>query len=71
MRQVLLAGAVLAAAGLVAMTAARAQMAYEPGGPVKKGAMCQVTTGGDGYYGYWRECPAPARVVHMRKKAKS
>jgi Spy/CpxP family protein refolding chaperone len=71
MRQVLFAGAALAAAGLVAMTSANAQMAYEAGGPVKKGAMCQVNTGGDGYYGYWRECPAPAKVAHVKKKAKS
>lgn len=75
MRQVLLAGAALAVTGFVAMTSAHAQMAYESGGPVQKGAMCQVTTGGDGYYGYWRACPAPAKfvhkVVHVRKKAKS
>ncbi|MGE0064102.1 MAG: hypothetical protein AB7T86_18745 [Xanthobacteraceae bacterium] len=69
MRQVLLAGAAFAVAGFVAVAPAHAAgMAYEMGGPVKNGKMCQVTTGGDGYYGYWRACPAPAKVAHMKKK---
>jgi hypothetical protein len=72
MRQVLLAGAAIAAAGLISLASAHAAgMAYEMGGPVKNGKMCQVTTGGDAYYGYWRACPAPTKVVHVRKKAKS
>jgi hypothetical protein len=72
MRHVLLAGAALAVAGFIAAAPANAQMAYEMGGPVKKGTMCQVTTGGDAYYGYWRACPAPAKVARVgKKKAKS
>lgn len=45
-------------------------MLYYQGGPVVNGAMCQVTTDGDGRYGYWTPCPTPAKHVHMAKRTK-
>lgn len=72
MRHALIAAAVIAVCGLFASVPASAQQAYYAGGPTQQGTMCQVSTGGDSYYGYWRPCPQPATVtrVTMKKKKK-
>jgi hypothetical protein len=70
MRHLLIAAAALAVGGLLASTAARADMAYYQGGPVAQGGMCQLSTDGDGRYGYWAPCPAaPARTARVAERA--
>ena len=56
MRHLLIAAAALAVGGLLASTAARAEMLYYPGGPERSGNMCQISTDGDKNYGFWAPC---------------
>jgi hypothetical protein len=68
MRKVLTAVAAIAASAFFASSAVQAQT-YYAGGPVQQGNMCQVSTGGDQYYGYWRPCPQPTVTkVTLKKK---
>ncbi len=70
MRQLFIAAAALAVGGLLASTAARAEMLYYPGGPERAGTMCQISTDGDKLYGYWAPCPAaPARAAQTGERA--
>jgi hypothetical protein len=69
MRNILLAGAALAAVGLSAPTFA--QTVYEAGGPKRVGNMCQVITDdqGNGSFGYMAPCPdQPGPAVVRAKK---
>lgn len=71
MRHALIAVAALAVGGFLASSAARAEMLFYAGGPVKQGTLCQFNTdmSGDQKYGYWGPCPAqarPARVAGRR-----
>jgi hypothetical protein len=68
MRYFLTAAAALAACGLIASTAARAETPFVPGGPVKVGDMCKVTTDamGNDSFGYYEPCPQ--QVVRVSKR---
>jgi hypothetical protein len=53
-----------AAVAIGAMSAAAvAEPFHTPGGPIREGNMCWVTTHSDLGYGYWKNCP-PEHVVH-------
>lgn len=68
MRNILLAGAALAAVGLSAPTFA--QTVYEPGGPTRVGNMCQVVTDDQGNrsFGYMAPCPEQPAPAAVRSK---
>lgn len=70
MRYVLMAAAALAVSGFIALTPARAQM-HEVGGPIQSGNMCWISMDGiGGVFGYWKECPGPAKAAKKMKKKK-
>ena len=72
MRQLVILAAALAVGGLFAATAARADLLYYPGGPVKQGNMCQISTDPELNYGYWAPCPGePVKVAKRTKQMKS
>jgi hypothetical protein len=68
MRYLLIAASALAVCGVLASTSAKADMLYYPGGPVKQGNMCQISTDSEKFYGYWSPCPKPAKVAKINKK---
>jgi hypothetical protein len=70
MRYALTVAAALAVGGLLASTAAQAELLYYPGGPVKQGNMCQRSTQGDDQFGYWAPCPEPAKPAKVAKRTK-
>ncbi len=78
MRHVLIAAAALTAGAFLAATAAKAQVAYQAGGPVKIGNMCKVSTDINpevdnyGYYGpcgYRAAAQAPGAAIPHAAKA--
>lgn len=74
MRHLLIATAALAVGGLLASTAARADLAYQAGGPIKQGEMCQVNAdpGNNDGFGYWAPCPnQPVQTAKRAKKTRS
>ena len=72
MRNFLATVAAIAVCGLVTVTAARADATHDLGGPVRNGNMCWVgTDGANGVFGYWNNCPKPAKTAHHAKKMKS
>jgi hypothetical protein len=70
MRHLIAAVAAIAAAGMIASTAVRAEPLFEPGGPAKIGKMCVVNTdeNGNASFGYLAGCPNEA--VHAAKRTK-
>jgi phosphatidylethanolamine-binding protein (PEBP) family uncharacterized protein len=74
MRHILTAVAAIAACGLIATTAARAEQ-FQAGGPTKIGKMCLVNTSemDAGNFGYVAPCPPAkqAKAVKSRKKKSS
>jgi len=75
MRHFLTAAAAIAACGLIAATAARAEPAFEAGGPIRVGNMCSVSTddANNGSFGYKTLCPQTqqAKAVKRHKKSRS
>ena len=70
MRHLLIAAAALAVGGLVASTVARAEVLFYPGGPNRVGAVCQIQTDGENFYGYVAPCPAaPAKAKRAAMRA--
>lgn len=74
MRVVIVAAAAIAACGLLASTAVRADPMFEPGGPTKVGGMCKMMTNqaGGPEYGYYAACPdEPMHYAKRTKRMKS
>ncbi len=71
MRQILTAVAAIAVSGLIATTAARAEPAFEAGGPIKVGSWCSVSTSDidNGNFGYMKPC-APTQQAKAAKPRK-
>ena len=74
MRHLITAVAAIAIGGFLASATVRADPRFEPGGPVRVGNMCQVSSDQDGSdsYGSWVPCPdQPAQVTKRTKKQRS